>query len=199
MSDRAQVLAHVLPWQRVQVVPQCFGESDDRTQQVSQIVGHRVSEGVQFLVARLQLRVQYPELLQVTESGHGNRHRALDLGRTRRFDKEGARSCLPGTHHKVRCLVGSEHHHGGGALFRYLTGGLNAVHVPHANIHQDHVRMELLRKRDGLLAGRGLTDDLIVHLPENALDHLADQVVILDNQHSRDVRFLHALSSFAGI
>ena len=60
-------------------------------------------------------------------------------------------------------VEGGQHQHAGrgvGIVAKDCPGGLQAVHLGHANVHEDDVRLLCGRNRNRLGAIRGLTDDL---------------------------------------
>ena len=75
------------------------------------------------------------------------------------------------------------------ALFLDLLCRLEPVHVRHPDIHEDHVGELTARVLDGLAPGPGFAHDLeIVGLGEHRGDSLADELVIVDEQHTNGHR-----------
>ena len=79
-----------------------------------------------------------------------------------------------------------EHHHrGAGPLFLDLLRRLEAVHVRHPDVHEDHVGELAAGVFDGLAARAGLADDLeVVGLGQHRRDPLPHELVVVHEEHS---------------
>src|SRR4029450_9168825 len=64
-----------------------------------------------------------------------------------------------------------------------LLRGIDAVHHGHADVHDDHVRLELLRQGDAVFAVVGSADDDdSVLAREHGLDHFDEEGLVVDDQ-----------------
>ena len=65
-----------------------------------------------------------------------------------------------------------------------FANGLEAIHAGHAEIHNDDIRMEILRLQDRFVAVSSLTADFDVeHGGQQGANAAANEVLIVNNQH----------------
>ena len=145
---------------------------------------------------RLGLAVALLGLGQLLGQGHHElgvdhhvaaRHQANRLDQMlgiARLEHVAAGSRPNGLHHELPVVVGGQHDraHVGEALPDH-PGGLQAVDPGHPDVEQHDVGLLLLDHRDGLLAVRGLADDIDVlgHV-EVAAQALTDERVVVGNE-----------------
>ena len=81
-----------------------------------------------------------------------------------------------------------------GTVLLDLAGGLDAVHLGHRDVHQDHVGLQLLGQPDGLVAVAGLADDVESLVGHRAAQTFAQHPMVVgqhqSDRHGRNILFL---------
>ncbi len=68
-----------------------------------------------------------------------------------------------------------------------MPGRVDAAHSRHVQVHHDDVGRDLAHDPDGFRTARGLADDLDALLLEQVAQARAEQVVVVDDEHSERI------------
>ncbi len=104
------------------------------------------------------------------------------------FDQIRLRAGCDGPANVLVPLICRKHNHRALRAFRpNRRDRLNAAHIRHSQIHQDHIRRVLQRERDCLSSGSGLSHDHHVRLPtDDTQEPDTHHRVVIGDQHPDD-------------